>query len=198
MIDKINNSTSQDESRIIFDYSRVKEDLLDIYMKLSFKIYNNLSNFRYKCPFATNLKHVYLIISLYSKNRYYYSFIISDINQLQLNRIQQDSKSIEFMMIELDYRAFEALSTLYNKLFFLYSTSHEDLSVLTFYIDNLFDNFRSFQKQYDFLRKHFFSRVEQIFLRLSFRKFKLFAQKIKVLEVIYSVENIVRILKERI
>ena len=73
------NSKSEDKSHIIFNYSRITKNLFDTFMKLSLKVYNNLLNSRYKCLFVINLKYAYFIISLHAKNRYFFVFIISNI-----------------------------------------------------------------------------------------------------------------------
>ena len=78
-MNKVENLILKDKSRIIFDYLRVKEDLLDIYIKLSFKIYDNLIDFYYKSLFTANLKHVYFTIPLHPNNRYFFIFTILDI-----------------------------------------------------------------------------------------------------------------------
>ena len=80
IIDKVKNSTSKNKSYITFDYFRVIEFLLDFYLELSLRVYNYLSNPRYKYLFSTNLKYTYLIISLYLDDRYYFAFIILEID----------------------------------------------------------------------------------------------------------------------
>ncbi len=103
IVNKVKNLTSQDESRVIFDYSRVTKKLSDIYMKLSFKMHDNLADSRHHCLFSANLKHAYLRISLHSNDKRYFAFMISDIDQLQSTRMQQSSQSAKFTLIELMY-----------------------------------------------------------------------------------------------
>ena len=79
-MDKIENSKSENEPRIIFDYFRVIKDLPGSYLELSSKIYNNLADPRYRYLFAVDLKHAYYTIPLYSNNRYYFAFTISGID----------------------------------------------------------------------------------------------------------------------
>lgn len=74
------NLTFQDESRIIFDYSRVTKKLSDIYMKLSFKMHDNLADSQHRYLFSANLKRAYLRISLHLNNKHYFAFVISDID----------------------------------------------------------------------------------------------------------------------
>ena len=42
-------------------------------------MYDNLTNFRYKCFFIINLKYIYYIIILHLNDRYYFVFIILNI-----------------------------------------------------------------------------------------------------------------------
>lgn len=79
IIDKIKNSKSKNESRIIFNYFRIYEDLLDTHVKFSFKMHNYLFNLNHNCLFKINLKYIYFIILLYFKNKYYFAFIILNI-----------------------------------------------------------------------------------------------------------------------
>ena len=84
----MDNPKFTDEFRIIFNYSRIIKLLSDFYIKLNFKIHDYLFNPRYKYLFLINLKHVYFIILLYSNNRYYFAFTISNINQIQFKKMQ--------------------------------------------------------------------------------------------------------------
>jgi len=79
-VNKVKNFTSQDEFKIIFDYSKVTKKLSDIYMKLSFKMHDNLADSRHCCLFSANLKHAYLKISLHLNDKHYFAFMIFDIN----------------------------------------------------------------------------------------------------------------------
>jgi len=159
-VNKVKNLTFQDESKVIFDYSKVTKKLSDIYIKLSFKMHDNLADSRHCCLFSANLKHAYLRISLHSNDKHYFAFMISDIDQLQSTRMQQSLQSAKFTLIELMYQAFEALSSSHRESSLLHSNSFEKLSVMIFYMNDFFNDFRSFKKQYDFLSQHFFSRVE--------------------------------------
>ena len=88
MINKVENLKSIDEPRIIFNYFKVTKLLSKAHLKLSFKIYDYLFNSKYECLFSANLKYTYFTISLHSNNRHYFVFTISEINQVQLTRMQ--------------------------------------------------------------------------------------------------------------
>jgi len=69
----------EDKPRVIFNYSRVNKDLLGLYIELSLKVYDNLSNPRYRYLFVVDLKHAYLTIPLYLDNRHFFLFTILGI-----------------------------------------------------------------------------------------------------------------------
>jgi len=145
-VNKVKNFTFQNESKVIFDYSKVTKKLSDIYMKLSFKMHDNLADSWHRCLFSANLKHAYLKIFLHSNDKYYFAFMISDIDQLQSTRMQQSLQSAEFTLIELMYWAFEALSSSYKESSLLHFNSFKKLSVMIFYMNDFFDDFKSFKK----------------------------------------------------
>jgi len=74
--------------------------------------------------------------------------------------MQQSLQSAKFTLIELMYQAFETLPSSHKESSLLHFNSLEKLSVMIFYMNDFFDGFRSFKKQYDFLSQHFFSQVE--------------------------------------
>jgi len=79
IIDKVSNLILEDKPRITLNYSRIYKDLLGIFLELSLKVYNNLSNPRYRNLIAADLKYAYITIPLYLDNRYYFAFTISRI-----------------------------------------------------------------------------------------------------------------------
>jgi len=79
IINKVSDLILEDEPRITLNYSRVYKDLLGIFLELSLKVHNNLSNPRYKNLIAVDLKYAYITIPLHLDNRYYFAFTISGI-----------------------------------------------------------------------------------------------------------------------
>jgi len=79
IINKVSNLILEDEPRITLDYSRIYKDLLGTFLELSLKVYNNLSNPRYRNLIAVDLKYTYITIPLHPDNRYYFAFTISEI-----------------------------------------------------------------------------------------------------------------------
>lgn len=198
IVDKVADSTLKNESRITFNYFRVTKDLSDTFMKLNSKIHDNLTDSRHKCLMTVNLKHAYLTIDMHSKNKYYFAFIISEIDQLQSIRMQQEFQFIKFIMTKAVYWVFKILSSSMKKFSLLHFKSSNTLSSLTFYINDFFEKFENFEKQYQFLQHHFLSRIEWAKLKLSFKKLKLFEKSIKALEIIHTIDEFIQVLKDKI
>ena len=91
---------TQNEPRVIFVYARDKEDVPGIFMELSLRVHDHLSNPEHACLFAADLKHAYLTIPLHPQDRHCFAFTISSIGELQPTRKQQGSKSAGFTMNE--------------------------------------------------------------------------------------------------
>ena len=62
-------------------------------------------------------------------------------------------------------------------------------------MDDFFGGFGSSEELYDFLREHFFPKVEWARLGLPFKKLRLFEEAIRVLGVTHSIGGLVRILE---
>ena len=198
MIDKIKNFTLENKSRMIFDYFKVIEDLYDCHIKLSSKIHDHLSNSQHKILFSIDLKHAYLTISLYFEDCHYFVFIISEIDQIQSTRMQQDSQLRDFTMNELAYTIYDSLSSFIKKSSLLHFSDSEILSAITFYMNNFFDEFRSFDEFYEFLKYHFLLRTKWARLKLAFKKLRFYITKIKILKITHCVEEHVKILDNQI
>jgi hypothetical protein len=159
LVDKIENSKSNDELRMIFDFSRVVKKLFDIYMSLMSSCHDYFFNSSYECFMIIDFKHTYLMIQVHFDDRHYFAFIISNMKQLQSTRMHQDSMIAFFIMSKLIIRALK-------KLFHLSESSllQEDImnnsSSITFYQDDILDEHKSFDEQFVFLRNHFLLRIK--------------------------------------
>ena len=105
--------------------------------------------------------------------------------------------SAEFTLTELMYRVFKFLSSSHNESSLLHSSNSAKSALLTFYMNDIFKDFDDFKKQFTFLKNQFFSRIEWVRLRLTFKKLHLFAKFVKALNVIHEVNEYVRVLDER-
>ena len=160
IVDKIENSISENESRITFDYFKVKKVMSEIYMKLNSKMHDILSDFRHDVLFMTDFKYVYSIILLLKKCRHYFASTISEINQIQSIRMQQDFIKTEFLLTKSVYKIFECISAFNSELFFLHSSNFQKNASLTFYMNDFFEEFSDFESLFIFLRDQFFSKIE--------------------------------------
>ena len=193
VVNKIENFTSENESKITFDYFRIKEIMLDAYMKLSSKVHDILSNSRHDVLFMIDLKYAYSIISLIEKCRHYFVSIISEIGQIQLTRMQQKSMRAKFILTESVYKVFECISTLNFESSLLHSSDSQKSASLTFYMNDFFEEFSDFESLFVFLRDYFFSKIESIKFKLFFKKLQLFMNSMKTLSVTHSIEGHVHI-----
>lgn len=109
-VDKTENSLFTNKSKLIFDYFRIHKKLFEIYVELFFWIYDNFFNSDHDCLFSVDLKHVYFTINLNENIRFLFVFTIFDIKQFQSTKMLQNSKSINFIIIEIINRAFEKIS----------------------------------------------------------------------------------------
>lgn len=64
---------------------------------------------------------------------------------------------INFTLTKLIYRVFKFLSFSHNELFLLYIIDSLKSILLIFYMNNIFNDFEIFKKQFVFLRDQFFS-----------------------------------------
>ena len=160
IVDKIENSISKDESRITFDYFKVKKMMSEIYMKFSSRIHDILLNFRHNVLFMTNFKYVYSINFLLKKCRHYFASIISEINQIQSTRMQQDFMRVEFILTKNVYKTFECISTFNFEFFLLHFSNSQKSASLIFYMNDFFEEFSNFESLFIFLRDYFFSKIE--------------------------------------
>ena len=87
IMNKIKNSKSKNEFRIIFNYLRIIKNLFKIYVKLNNKVYNNLFYSEHKNLMIVNLKYAYLIVLIYLKDWKIFTFNIFKIKQIQSYRM---------------------------------------------------------------------------------------------------------------
>ena len=160
MIDKSNDSKSIDEMKMTFDYSRINEMMSKTYIELSSKIHDHFSDSRHEVLMSTDMKHVYSTISLHSDDRHIFAFIISEIEQLQSIRMQQEFMFAKFTLIEVIYKVLDFISLSNFELSLLHSSDSSIFSSLSTYMNDIFEEFRTFEDMFDFLRDHFFPRIE--------------------------------------
>ena len=198
MVDKSDDPKPTDEMRMTFDYSRVDEVMPGTYIELSSKVHDHLSDPRHGVLMSADMKHAYSTISLHPDDRHIFAFTISGIGQLQPTRMQQGSMSAGFTLTEVVYKALGFIPPPSPEPSLLHSDNPSTPPPLSTYMDDIFGGFRTFDDMFKFLRDHFFPRIEWARLKLSFKKLKLFMDRIKALGVVHVVGGLVYIVSERI
>ena len=112
--------------------------------------------------------------------------------------MQQKFMFADFTLTKVVYKTLKFISFLNSKSSLLHSVDSFISSSLFIYINDIFDEFRDFDEMFNFLRDHFFSRIEWAHLKLSFKKLKLFMNRIKALNVVHVVEDQIYIVSKKI
>lgn len=197
VVDKEENTKPTDEPRITFDYSKVKEDMPGSYLELMSKVHDYLSDPRHKTFFQADIKHGYFSVVLHPEDRHLFAFTIPGIGQLQPTRMPQGSKSAGFTMSELINITLGPIPEPMPEPSLMHSESPGPPPVV-FYVDDIFCGHEDFESQFTFLRDHFFPRIKWARLTLSFRKFRLFVDKVKALGVEHYVGGKLHVLSSRV
>ena len=120
------------------------------YLKLMFKVHDYLSDLRHKMFFQTDIKHDYFSVVLHLNNCHLFLFSISEIEQLQLTQISQESQSADFTMSELMNIMLESISEPQSESSFMHEKLMKSVSI-AFYMNNLFSDHSDFESQFAFL-----------------------------------------------
>ena len=196
MVDKVNNPTSENELRMTFNYSNIKETMSECYLELMFKVHNYLTDLCHKIYFMTDIKHGYYNVLLHSDNQHIFVFIISDIEQLQLIWMSQRSHSVRFIISELMNITLRPILFSDLKSLLLHLMKSISLSQVIFYMNDIFESYMSFDTQFDFLERHFFSQIKWVKIKLLFKKLHLFISKIRALDVNHIVDEKIKIIEK--
>lgn len=184
-ISKKVNDSSDNKLWLVFNYHCVYKTLSETYIKLTEWVHNYLIDSWYNIYYTADLKHVYFLISLYKLYRFYYVFTISELKQLQLIKMFQDSVSSVFIMRELINVILKLISLFNSSEFLLYEEDELKLSKIIVYINDLYKELKISENLYQFLQDKLFSRIEWVKLKLFFKKLKLFISQIRVLRIIH-------------
>ena len=198
LVDKVENPGPHDEPRITFNFSKVNEQMPGTHLELVSKVHDYLSDPRHGVYMQADMTHGYYLISLHPDDRHYFAFTIPGIGQLQPTRMPQGSKSAGFTMSQLSNIMLGPISTPSPEPSLLHSDDPFLPPKIAFYQDDLLGGQRNFQEQYEFLRDHFFPRIEWANIRLSFKKLKLFMSSIKALGVTHLAGGRLQILEDRV
>ena len=151
--------TKQIKSKLTFNYHFVYEKLDENMMKFAQRIHDFLKRSNHRCYFSTDMKHDYWNVLMHFENRHYLIFHVSNIDQLQFIRMFQRTKISSFIFIELINIIFDSISNSNAKSSLLHALKKTSFFDIFFYIDDIFETHRIFEKQYNFLKNHFFFRL---------------------------------------
>ena len=162
-------------------------------MKFAQRTHDLLNRSNHRTFFSTNMKHDYWKVLIHFENRHYLTFYVSNIDQLQSTRMSQNTKIFSFTFIELMNIVFEFTSESHSKSFLLHAIIHITSSSIFFYIDDIFENHKIFEKQYNFLETHFFFRILWAQMKISFFKLKIEIIEFKAFDQIHRIDEILNV-----
>lgn len=190
IVDKSDNPGEWDEPRITFNYQNVIEEMPGTYLELMSRVHDHLGHPTHKFFHKLDLKHGYWAIRVHPEDRHLFAFTIPGIGQLQPARMPQGSMTAGFSFTELMNIVFGVISPLgeFEGMESLMSSeTPESLPKLSFYIDDIFAGFRTFEEGYDLLANEVFPRLVWAKLKLSFKKLELFVEETCALGVLHKV-----------
>ena len=187
------SKTNQAESKLTFNNHFVYEKFVENMIKLAQRTHDLLNRSNHRTFFSTNMKHDYWEILIHLENRHYLIFHVSNIDQLQSIRMSQSIRISSFTFIELMNIVFEFISKSNSESSLLHAIIHTTSSNIFFYIDDIFEDHKTFKKQYDFLETHFFSRILWVQIKISFFKLKIEIIEFKTLNQIHRIDEILNV-----
>ena len=199
LVDKVENPGPEDEPRLTFNYSNVKEEMPGCHLELTSKVHDYLSDPRHNTFFQADIKHAYYSVLVHPEDRHVFAFTLPGIGQLQPTRMPQGSGSAGFTMSELMNIALGPIPEPLPEPSLLHSEGDSaQPPPLAFYMDDLFGGYPDFETQFSFLRDHFFPRIEWAQLQLAFKKLKLFVRKVTALGVDHIIGGKIQVIPDRV
>ena len=186
------------KSKLTFNYHFVYEKPSKSIIKLTDRMYKQLSISSHRTYFSTDMKHGYWEVLVHSEDRHYLIFHISKIGQLQFTRMPQKTKSFSFTYIELMNIILSSIFSPNPKSSLMHNKHHNKSTNACFYIDDIFDDHVSIKKKYDFLKNHFLPRILWFMMKISLKKLKLNIIQIKTLNQIHRIDEVLNIKQKAI
>ena len=162
----------QVQPRLIFKYHFVYEDIPASHIEAATNVHNLLSIPSNNCLFSADIKHGYWVVNVYPDDRHYLAFHIPRIGQVQPIRMSQGARASFFIFNELMNIIFRPISLPQPELLLLNRKTTKNSACFTFYMDDIFETFKTLQKQYIFLHDHYFPRMVLSRLKLMLPRLK--------------------------
>src|ERR1700741_4464367 len=100
-MNKFEHAMLLNESRVIFNFLQVHENLPGSNIELSSRIHDYLTDSSHEVFMQADIKHEYFSVEIHSENHHYFAFTVPDIGQLQHTRMPQGSRSTAFTFMKL-------------------------------------------------------------------------------------------------
>ncbi|KAI0996286.1 hypothetical protein K3495_g11894 [Podosphaera aphanis] len=199
LVNKSDNPGQWDEPRLTFNYQNVVEDTPGCFVELMLSCHDYLGHPSHNMFFKLELKHGYWAILVHPDDRHYFEFSISGLGQLQPTRMPQGSCSASFSFTELMYLVLGWILPSKNcpAMDSLASKAEDVLPECTFYIDDIFSGFKTFDQGYALLAEKILPQLVWAKLRLSFKKMELFVTETVALGIQHSTGGILKTKTER-
>ncbi|KAI0994842.1 hypothetical protein K3495_g13340 [Podosphaera aphanis] len=189
LVDKSDEPGEWDEPRLTFNYQNVVEDKPGCFVELMSRCHDYLGHPDHNMFFKMDLKNGYWAILVHPEDRHYFAFSMPGMGQLQPTRMPQGSCSASFSFTELMYLVlgqvpgtdeFPGMESI------LIPKAADLLPDATFYIDDIFSGFKTFEQGYRLLENELLPRLSWAKLRLSFKKLELFVTSTVALGVTHK------------
>ena len=185
--------SGQVQTCLRLNYHFFYEDIVVSHIEIITIVYDLLSILSYQCLFLADIKHEYLLVNVHFDDRNYLAFHVSRIEQTQPTCMPQRARTSCFTFSKLINIVLGSISTLQSKSSLFYGKTAKDSALLAFYMDNYFEAFKTYQKQYIFLYNYFFPRMVWSKLKLILSKLKIEITKIFALEEEYAIDRKIKL-----
>ncbi|POS82380.1 hypothetical protein EPUL_006396, partial [Erysiphe pulchra] len=177
LVDKSDEPDEWDEPRLTFNYRNVVEEKPGCFVELMSRCHDYLGHPDHKMFCKMDLKNGYWAILVHPEDRHYFAFSMPGMGQLQPTRMPQGSCSASFSFTELMYLVLgqiPATDEFSGMDSILVPKAIDQLPGASFYIDDIFSGFETFEQGYELLKNELLPRLSWARLRLSFKKLELF------------------------
>lgn len=103
-----------------------------------------------------------------------------------------------FTINKFIHQVFDINNNIYPKPSLFNSSKDDQLFILIYYNNNFFSRFKDFESPFQVLSNQFFLYIKWACVQLFSKKLKFFQSKLRVLEIIYYISDIVKIDDDKI
>lgn len=148
--------------------------------------------------FFVNIVYGSWVVNVYPNDRHYFVFYVSEIIQIQHTHIPERARTPFFIFNKLMNIFLGPIPSLQFKRLLLYRKTTKESTLLAFYIDKIFEDFKTYQEQFIFLCDYFFLYMVWSQLKLVLFKVKIRITHIFTLEKKHKIDIRVRLNPDKI